>query len=285
MINFTRQVELDIGTNVDSLVKAQDARVASVAKSFIGYDPWERRKQYTNSAGKKSIYLDFVDDDDAIRYFKYCQWLKADYVPINFQFLLSFGSADGVFGFDKILQLANALNSTYVDSQKLPALGGSYLIPPESGKLSHPRNIFWMEYYKGAMEKTPKMCFVITKAWTKSKNCWQEMGWAYDIRTQDDHKNIIVFQDQDTAEKLESGEPLGDLFDGYREYCVANFKNTEERHRRLNFTWRTYTERINVHSYIRKSTFEGIKRSLEEVMVLHETELPINDWTWCLVNN
>eukprot|EP00957_Ditylum_brightwellii_P140665 10715229-Ditylum_brightwellii.AAC.1 len=111
------------------------------------------------------------------------------------------------------------------------------------------------------------------------------MGWAYDIRTQADHKNIIVFQDQVTAEKLESGKPLGDLFDGYREYCVANFKNRLERQRRLKFTWRTYTEMIDVHSYIRESTLEGIRRSLEEVMVLHETELPINDWTWCLVNN
>ncbi len=263
---FERTIGRQFGSNSDAMEKAKNVSVKTLAINILGYDPYERRVKYTN-AEKKEIEFLFMDrDSHATTYFTRCMNLK----PRKFNdderygFILSFGARDVNFGFKEIMKLADALESTYVDSMKLPQLAGSYM----SSDGEHPRNIFWMFYYKFVMSKTETtMAFVITPAWRDSHNCWQEMAWAYNLRHGGGKVNIIVFQDEAIGNSLKvdwyKHKPLKDIFVGYRKY-LSNL-SPEEREQEEEYTWNGIMDRLGVREedYIFATTLADIKKEIK----------------------
>lgn len=117
--------------------------------------------------------------------------------------LLSFGARDESFPFSKVQDLARRLgSSTYVDSERLPDMPGSYRLTGD-GEDGKSYNVFWQEYYGAAMDRAKVMTFIVTRAWKDSPNCWEELYWATTRRS--NRANLIVFQDQATRDALKGG--------------------------------------------------------------------------------
>ena len=207
--NFTTMNALRVGTNTDIVRKFQndngeirdravrELKDATFLPTLLGLDTKGRR------------FLQFKQDDHAVKYFKHAMELVDGYdpTPEQFQHLLSFGAntellgSDSVtFGFPNIEKLARDLGGTYVDSMRLPALASTYTLVPDGSGVAHPRNIYWAEYYQKVMKTVPTMTFVITAAWVGSKNCWEELEWAATHRNTTataDLRTILVFSHKD----------------------------------------------------------------------------------------
>jgi hypothetical protein len=210
MHDFAKTHEPEWGTNTDIIRRVQndDGTIAKKLKEKLGgFVP--RILPSLDQRGR--LFLEFSTDDQAAIYFKEVLELGASYDPKNVKNLLSFGANNDLLGDDKanfdfpnIERLAKLLDSTYVDSLRLPPLASSYkLVPEKVGDVAHPRNIFWAEYYKKAMVEARTMTFVVTAAWLGSKNCFEELGWAAERRNDAKYTTIFVFTKETYFKQLE----------------------------------------------------------------------------------
>ena len=200
--------------------KTNEWVINQISSSKVHYDQLAVRTiGYTPEIQKRDeeTYLEFhaYRDDDATNYFRQggviplLKGLSQKYTTIgDVKYLLSFGSAgndgnvvEGIrnFKFAWVQSLASSIGGTYVDAERLPQMAGSYLLEGDP----HPRNTFWREYYKHAMALANIMVFIITDAWIISRNCWQELDWAKEIRPS--KKNIFFFMGKEVQTKIESG--------------------------------------------------------------------------------
>ena len=266
--SFHRSAGRSLGLNGDAIRKAKDIFVKESAETILGYDPYEKLRDYHDQRGEILTFLTMKKDYHAWRYFHECMKLRADYdlSSENFKFLLSFGAKDTVFDFSQIIALANALNYTYVDSLKLPQLAGSYMLDPELSPDSlHPRNTFWMKYYKDVMRFAKTMAFVITPAWQESSNCWQEMGWAYFERP--GKTNVIIFQDETLGNRLKGTDgntPLSEVFPEPYNHFLKKL-NEGDNLKLKNLSWNDFMEKLGVQEdkYIFATTVPEMKERIE----------------------
>ena len=187
--DFTNKHEPAWGSNVDIIRRVQndDGSIARKSRELLeGFVP--RILPDLDHLGR--LFFEFKTDEQAEIYFEKVLELGGTYEPEGVKNLLSFGANEALLGDDKeqfsfpnIERLAKELDSTYVDSLRLPPLAASYKLEPEKkGDVKHPRNIFWAKYYQKAMREATTMVFVITAGWLGSINCWEEMGWAAEQR-------------------------------------------------------------------------------------------------------
>jgi len=228
--------QYNIRDNNESVIDKINSRKEHYDKrafEIIGYKP------QINGA-----YLEFNADrdDDATTYFTQggvmplLKGLSQKYTTIGgVEYLLSFGSGGNVvkvdsdgketrhFQFPWVQNLASSIDGTYVDSQRLPQMAGSYLVV---GNI-YPRNVFWREYYKHAMALASIMVFIITDAWIISRNCWEELDWAKGIRPS--KKNIFFFMGKNVKNKIEFG-PIKDTMGNMHEWKTLkeSFTNKTE---------------------------------------------------------
>ena len=177
------------------------------AKQLLGYEPEVIERTAIELGGATDAGLDpllrFKTNEDAAVYFRDIQQIEQGddgYDPGEFKRLLSFGAraSDTGFGFDKIKELAATVGGTYVDSEHLPKMPGSYRLVGDSTRTL---NVFWREYYRQAMRHAEVMAFIITSSWRESPNCWTELEWATELRS--DRQNLIVFQDSNARKIME----------------------------------------------------------------------------------
>ena len=177
------------------------------ARKLLGYEPEVIERTATELDGATAAGLQpllrFRTNEDAAVYFRdIAQIEQGDdgYDPGEFTNLLSFGAraSDTGFGFDSIKELAATVGGTYVDSEHLPRMPGSYRL---FGDNTRTLNVFWREYYRQAMRHADVMAFIITSSWRDSPNCWTELEWATELRS--DRQNLIVFQGSNIREIME----------------------------------------------------------------------------------
>ena len=270
MHDFAKTYEPEWGTNTDIIrrvINDDDGKIAERAREFLGgFVP--KILQGLDQQGRR--FLEFQTDKQAATYFTQVLELSPKYDPKNFKNLLSFGARDDLllgadkvhFDFPNIERLAKLLDSAYVDSLNLPPLAASYKLVPAKGEVANPRNIFWAEYYKKVMEIAKTMTFVITGAWVLSKNCWEELGWAADLR-QDTRQftTIFVFTNEKYYIHLERQQTF--TFEYGTE--TRNF-NWNDLKRKLGFTYppiyattvKEVLEKVTAHQ-LRARTSPGTK--------------------------
>ena len=116
--------------------------------------------------------------------------LKPSWTSLDVVF--SFGAANG--GYANVVKVKGILQdkglNAYIDSEYLPSVEGSYLIPMANGN-SFPRNVNWKVWYMRAMLDARAMIFIVTPEWLTSPFCEMELTWAVKRRVGGDYLNIV----------------------------------------------------------------------------------------------
>jgi len=176
--------------------------IVDFKKGDIGlYTEFAKKHAVIDPERTPMIYPLFKEDEDANTFFSNERYLDVKLerlVAGQFKYVISFATAGENFGGQEVRELVDAMNKptvkTYMDSNELPKRPGSYLIQA-SANSGYPRNKFWQESYKEAMEMASTMVFLITPAWIASPNCMQELFWA--LSKPMDRKHVIVHFEKD----------------------------------------------------------------------------------------